>query len=319
MGVVTSPTQEAKQALEDILLCLRAEKAVSPDNPGVPALSRLAAGGFSSGTATLVNWLRQTEKAPRTPAASPLFKVLREIFFFDGLNDVKPVFNGGDLLDRWMAGDPDRILRLICTAYTEVGAVALGQRHKAPPPLDAELAVGAADLVNRIRVLPGRRDYWYDNPLYAEGLVRRQGISGGVTEFKPPGQARALPPVDISDKTNVFLVRAVSANPPAGASVELSSPAAARPGRVAFASFREVACWMDFLVVKFLLFGQSVGNQDDFDRILLFLNKTGEIAEPDRVFKHRHAWCMIGGVTGFKGRSGFTGYLQVCLELSRFS
>jgi hypothetical protein len=76
---------------------------------------------------------------------------------------------------------------------------------------------------------------------------------------------------------------------------------------------------MDFLVAKFVMPGLAVANQDDFDRVMKFLRETGESAEPVRVFKHRHAWCMIGGVTGFKGRSDFTGYLQVCLELSRFS
>src|SRR5262249_14827630 len=128
----------ANHVFESLMTCLWGEDIVDGPGNAKPKYGRMAAGGFSSGTDTLVNWTQ-------TP-------LLDEIYAFDGTAKSSPLYRNFQAWvkkpNRPAAGSPsgkpysDRRLRMIGTAYTEVVSIHIAQ------DLEKEMfgrAPGAAD------------------------------------------------------------------------------------------------------------------------------------------------------------------------------
>ncbi|MDB5051163.1 MAG: hypothetical protein JWO30_4234 [Fibrobacteres bacterium] len=313
-GIMADGTSSAKRTLRSLLICLQAEGFMGKNRAGLLRLERMAVGGWSSGTENLVKWINAT-----IPEKAPLSKEVQEIYFFDGKANTRSALTVPGPAHSWFR--PGRRLRLMGTANTETASNILAASLGNPKALDQEIAGGTVDLAAPVRAMPGRSDFWYSNAFYKQALTPRIKLTGAnVMDFRPPGALLATPAVDVTDEANIFLVSKNTAGGTPKASITLMSPAggANSPRTIAFVSTTEAAFFLNFIILGIATGGQVVSSPSDFKTCMDLLEQSGDKREPVRVFQHRHAWAVIGGMTGFKGRPGFTGHLQICLELSGF-
>jgi hypothetical protein len=283
----------ASKVFRHALVALFANKHIGRATDVYPTVKRFAVGGWSSGTNRLYdNWTKLT------PGAS----IVDELYFFDGLTNALPN------LAAWFKAKPDRCMRLLGTAYTEDGSVAAIQAVKPPSP-DAT-------------AIPGDLSYWYTNPDFKRAFTPQASSSRPLEKFKSSGTPPSSPHIDVSDDTAVFR-DAIGPAPPTAptygnAFVTLSwtDP----KGKVSKHRFEHLSETELASLVRYFARGGSttpIATQAEFDQLVSDISNTGVVSESERAHKLRHPWSMAGGVWDTTG-TVFTGYLQLCLSLSKF-
>ncbi|MEO7427289.1 MAG: hypothetical protein ABI036_19030, partial [Fibrobacteria bacterium] len=311
-GFMNQPTRSARRILRSMIRCLQGEKHIGTKRAGTQRLGRMAVGGWSSGTDTLFSWIKGT-----ITDDAPLSKSVREIYFFDGKEPTRAALTVPGPAKSWFKDD--RRLRLIGTANTEVQSILLAKNLANDSILEDELAAGNSSPSAPVLAIPGRDDHWFKNALYIQALAPKPGSSKPLAmKLRPPGSPLSNPPRDVTDSSNVFLVSETRTGGPAKTGVVLMSPNGGPSQPVATVSQEEAAYFLNFFILPGLTNGGPITSEAQFTEAIRVMKETGDPREKVRIFQHRHAWSVIGGLTGFKGRSGFTGHLQICLELSGF-
>jgi hypothetical protein len=286
----TPAKARAKGVMDGFLTCYWADLA-GPNTKARPSLGRIAAGGWSSGVETVVDWCT---------ADTSIFE---EVYAFDGAEKSKNKLN---LLAAWFK--PHRKLRLIGTANTEIVSITLGRLLRSQPGVPPA----------NVTTLPGETAYWYTNVDYKRAHANSQLKKNGPL---------ATPPVDASDVSHVFLEKEVPLQSgdlkPEHASVTLrwTSPSGVKvTGEVPFLSATEAASLVRDKIANTFK-GAPISSEGDFKELIRMLKDSDVKQEPVTVWRLRHPWSAFGGIWDYKGRGSntFTGYFQICLEDSDFS
>jgi hypothetical protein len=308
-----------------LVKCLAGEGHVD-SSAGLPAVGRVAAGGFSSGSEQLLHldngWL-----------SSP---VVDEIYAFDG-TQVSKAWLGR--LTSWLAAKKGRRARIIGTASFEVPGITLTQGKG-----------------SSFTALPGDFGYWYhrkNKVRNAAGAIVDDETYFNAHKPTPSSPAPSLKswdstapassPPDVSDISNVFLASEVA--PPQGstnvndykaAKVELSlgrmsSDPKARNGQkssVSFMSAMEAASLLRFdqkgTVIRGTLEAVTGSATTPMSTIAqlhdaaALLTQDLSLSEKQTPFRHRHPWTIFGGVTGYKTPGELATYFMICLDQSAF-
>lgn len=284
-GALEIATPKHQGVLKSAFVALFAENRIAKKAKRVPPMKRLAIGGWSSGTDTLLKWAERPETT----------KFVDEIYMFDG----KGKKDAKGILKKWFEVDKEkRRVRLFGTAYSADQAVGMSRENNHP----------------NISGFPDDPNYFYDSADYKRSLT---------TASEPPPQFRRLPtdkPLgnDVSTTTNLYfkderteVIEGVPVH-----SIVLYAPGM-KPKRILIIS-KEEAALLAAVEVPEIFKGRSpipVKTEADYIKVMNWLNSQPGWGEPNRSLRHRHSWSMFGGE---RSNGAFVGFFLQCLQKSGF-
>jgi outer membrane protein OmpA-like peptidoglycan-associated protein len=339
-GAMSSADPRGVKVLHDALRALWYEDIVAMDanHPDDVSLARLAIGGWSSGTNTLIRWIVED---------APAINIADEVYFFDGVD--MTVWPGSAApaialptakrdFATWLSLKADRRLMLVGTSYTQ------------KPALDDFRILSTGPLASQVSILPSdKADYYYTDLDYANALCaksRGEQLSlvkpiggGGVLAVDDPAvngtQATGVFVADFPDPAKVATAKNrpsptdVLANQLLRTEVAFEDTSVAPPrivtDSIPRASLAEASFLIRYFALKVHIDNPTIrptitlplANSERFHELIARVHDLPpKTPEPNWTGRLRHAWSVMGG-TG-KGNL-FKGHLQICLEKSAFT
>jgi hypothetical protein len=167
---------------------------------------------------------------------------------------------------------------------------------------------------------PGDPKYWYRNTDYHRSLKRP--LDPQPLRFRTTPTEAPLP-ADASAESGIYAASETLRDHGTSVTPKLTLVWPGAPGvapakkTIANLANEEAATFIVVEAMPGITAGSPVRTIEEFAALASWADQQPDEGEPIRVFRHRHAWSVIGGVFNHKGRA-FVGYFQLCLEESGF-